>query len=125
VTERPTGGRATEAAQDSTRTALTADDTVTEQPRKPKQPTSAVEEPETVTDSTVSAQGEVRSATTDTTAPDGVAAKDRDDAAQANTGDEDVARSKPHASPGHKDDTDNATQKDNAPQKDSVTNEKP
>src|SRR5882757_5733745 len=66
-------------ANDSMRTATTAEDTVTEQPKKPKPAISvveAVEAPDTVTDSTVSAQGDVRSATTGTT---DVAATDRDD----------------------------------------------
>jgi hypothetical protein len=130
VTERRSDGRAIETAQDSTRTASTAEDTVTEQPKKPKLAIStveAVEAPETVTESTVSAQGEVRTATTGTTAPDGVAAKDRDDAAQANKGGDGEARPEPKASPRSegKGDTDNAHRKDNAPQKDSVTNEKP
>ena len=125
ATEWRSDGRATETAQGSTTTVSTAGDTVTERPKTPKQPTSAVEAPETVTDSAVSAQVEVRSATTGTTAPDGVTAMDRD------------ARAKPDAAPEHGGNADNgpqtdngprkdsAPQTDNAPQKDSVTNDKP
>jgi hypothetical protein len=130
ATERRSDGRAIETAQDSTRTASTAEDTVTEQPKKPKLAISTVEvveAPETVTESTASVQGEVRSATTGTKDADGVAAKDRDGATQANKGSNGEARSKPDAAPQSegKGDTHNAPQKDTAPQKDSVTNEKP
>ena len=112
-------------AKDSVRTASPAEDTVTEQPKKPKPAISVVETPDTVTDSTVSAQGEVRSATTGTTDAGGVTATDRDDATQANKGGADEARSKPDAAPADKGDTDNAPQKDNAPQEEPGTNEKP
>jgi len=112
-------------AKDSVRTASPAEDTVTEQPKKPKPAISVVETPDTVTDSTVSAQGDVRSATTGTTDAGGVAATDRDDATQANKGGADEARSKPDAAPADKGDTDNAPQKDNAPQEEPGTNEKP
>jgi hypothetical protein len=118
-------------AKDSMRTAPTAEDTVTEQPRKPKPAISVVEAPDTVTESTVSAQGEVRSAATGTTDAGGVAATDRDDASQANKGGDDEVRSKPDAAPEVKGDKgtapqrDRAPQKDEAPQKDSVTNDKP
>jgi hypothetical protein len=134
ATERRSDAGAVETAKDSTRTASTAEDTVTEQPKKPKQAISVVEVVEasdTVTDSMVRAQGEVRSTTTGTTDAGGVAATDRDDATQANTGGTDEARSKPDAAPADKGDTDNAPQKhsapqkDNTPQKDSVTNQKP
>jgi hypothetical protein len=107
-----------ETAKDSTKTAATAEDTVTEQPKKPKKPALAVE---AVTDSMVSAQGEVRSATTGTT----------DDVSRADENGAEAVRSKPDAAPRHEADADNPTQKDdappedNAPQKDSVTNEKP
>jgi hypothetical protein len=118
-------------AKDSMRTASTAEDTVAEQPRAISV-VEAVEAPDTVTDSTVSAQGEgSRSATTGTTDAGGVAATDRDDATQVNKGGDDQVRSKPDAAPGDKGDTDNAHQKDSAPQKnkapqkDSVTNQKP
>ena len=131
ATERRPDAGAVETAKDSTKTASTAEDTVTEQPKKPKPAISvveAVEAPDTVTDSTVSAQGDVRSATTGTT---DVAATDRDDATQANKGGADGALSKPVAAPADNGDTgntpqkDNASQKDNAPQKDSVTSGKP
>ncbi|MCU1700292.1 MAG: hypothetical protein JWR34_6355 [Mycobacterium sp.] len=119
-------------ANDSMRTASTAENPITEQPKKPAiSVVEAVEAPNTVTDSTVSAQGEVRSAATGTTDAGGVAATDRDEATQANKGGADEARSKPDAAPADKGDTDNAHQKDSAPQKDrapqkdSVTNQKP
>jgi hypothetical protein len=85
----------------------------------------AVDAPQTVTESTVSGQGEVRTAATGTTGTDGVAAKDRDGATQANKGGNGEARSKPHAAPEEKGGKDNAPRKDTAPQKDSATNEKP
>jgi hypothetical protein len=122
ATERRSDGRAIETMHDSTRTASTAEDTVTEQPKNPKPAISAVEAvdaPQTVTESTVSGQGEVRTATTGTTGTDGVAAKDRDGATQANKGGNGEARSKPDAAPEDKGDT------DTAPQKDSGANEKP
>lgn len=126
ATERRSGDGVVETAKDakdSVRTASTAEDTVTEQPKRSKQPTSAVEAPETVPDPTVSAQGEVRSAATGSAAPHSIAAKDRDDAAQTNAGGEGDARAKPDAAPEHEGDTDTAHQKDK-PQKDSVTNER-
>jgi hypothetical protein len=125
ATERRSDGRAIETPQGSTRTASTAEGTGTEQPKKPKPAISAVAAPQTVTESTVSTQGEVRTAATGTTAPDGVTAKDRDDATQTNKGGEDDAHSKPVAAPEHKGDVDNAPRKGAAPQKDSVTSEKP
>jgi hypothetical protein len=136
ATERRSVDGVVETAKGSTRTASTAEDTVAEQPRKPKQAISvveAVEAPDTVTDSTVSAHGEgSRSATTGTTDAGGVAATDRDDATQViNKGGDDQVRSKPDAAPEDKGNIDNAHQKDSAPQKDkapqkdSVTNQKP
>src|SRR5882757_2657127 len=82
ATERRSADGVVETAKDSNdsmRTATTAEGTVTEQPKKPKPAISvveAVEAPDTVTDPVVSAQGDVRSATTGTT---DVAATDRDD----------------------------------------------
>jgi hypothetical protein len=114
-------------AKDLTRTASTAEGAVTEQPTKPKPAISiieAVEAPNTVTDSTVSAQGEVRSTTTGTTDTGGVAAPHRDDVSPTKGGDDEV-RAKPDAAPKDKGGTDSAPQKDNAPSKDSITNDKP
>jgi len=111
-------------AKDAVRTAPIAQDTVTEQPKKPKQPTPAVETSDIVTGSTVSAQGDVRSATTGTTDTDGVAATDPDDVSRANRGGDDV-HAKPEATPRDKGDTEDTHQKDNAPPKDSATNDKP
>ena len=130
ATERRSDDRAIETAQGSTRTASTAEDTVTEQPKKPKLAISiveAVEAPGTVTESTASAQNEVRAATTGTKDADGVAAKDRDGATQATKGGDGEARPKPDAtrqSEG-KGGKDSAPRKDTAPQKDSATNDKP
>jgi len=126
ATKRPSDDGAIETAKDAMRTASTAEDTVTEQPKRPNQAISAVAAPDTVTESTVSAQGKVRSATTGTDDADGVAVTDRDDAAQANKGGDGEARSAPKATPqgGREGDTVNAPQKDNAPRKDSVTNGK-
>jgi hypothetical protein len=131
ATERRSVDGVVDTAKGSTKIASTAEDTVTEQPRKPKPAISVVAAPDTVTDSTISAQGEGRSATTGTTDAGGVAATDRDDATRANKGGADEARSKPDAAPADKGDTDNAHQKDSAPQKDkapqkdSATNQKP
>jgi hypothetical protein len=128
ATERRSGDRAIETAQDLTRRASTAEDTGAEQPKRPKPAMSAaeaVEVPETVTASAVSTQGEVRSATTGTKDADGVAGTDRDGATQANKGGDGQARSKPDAVPEDKGGKDNAPRKDTAPQKDSATNEKP
>jgi hypothetical protein len=126
ATERRSVNGVVETAKDSTRTASTAENPITEQPKKPAiSVVEAVEAPNTVTDSTVSAQGEAsRIATTGTTDAGGVAT-DRDGATQANKGGADEARSKPDAAPADKGDTGNAPQKDKAPQKDSVTNQKP
>jgi hypothetical protein len=130
---RPDAGAVETAkdAKDPMRTASTAEATITEQPKKPKPAISVVEAPDTVTDATLSAQGEVRSATTGTTDADGVAATDRVDGTQATKGGGDEVHAKPSAAPEDKSDSDTAPQKDSAPQKDkapqkdSVTNQKP
>jgi hypothetical protein len=125
ATELRSAERAIETAQGSTRTASTGGDTVTEQPKRVKPPASAVEASATVTEPTVTAQGEVRTATRGTTDADGGTGTDRDDATQANKGGDRQARSKTDAAHDHEGDTDNAPQKYNAPEKDSVTNDKP
>ncbi|MBB5164595.1 hypothetical protein [Mycobacterium sp. AZCC_0083] len=121
ATERRSDDGVVDTAKGSTKVASTAENPMTEQPKKPAiSVVEAVEAPDTVTDSTVSAQGGVRSATTD-----------RDGVTQANKGGADEARSKPDAAPEDKGDTgnahqkDSAPQKDKAPQKDSATNQKP
>jgi hypothetical protein len=119
ATELRSTDQATETAQGSTRTASTGGDTVTKPPKRLKQPTSAVEASATVTEPTVTAQGEVRTAAKGTTEADGGTGTDRDDATQANKGGDRQASSTPDAAPDHEGDT------HNAPQKDSVTNEKP
>jgi hypothetical protein len=137
ATERRSDAGAVETAKDAKDATRTAEDTVGEQPKKPKPAISvveAVEAPVTVTDSSVSAQGDVRSATTGMT--DAGTATDRDDATQVNTGGAGDARSKPSvpegdAGPADRGDTDTTHQKDSAPekhkapQKDSVANQKP
>jgi hypothetical protein len=125
ATERRSGDGAVETAKDSPRTAA-AEDTITHQPTKPKQPLSGVQAPDPVTD--VSAQDEVRSAATGSPDADGTTLTDRDDVSQAHEGGGEV-HAKPDAASEDKGDTGNAHQKDapqkhDATQKDSATDQK-
>jgi hypothetical protein len=128
ATGRRSDDGAVETAKDSTRTAPAAEDAITQQPTKPKQPLSGVKAPDTVTEPTVSAQGEVRSAATGSPNAVNTTITARDDVSQTDKGGGEV-RAKPDAASEDKGDTGNAHQKDapqkhDATQKDSATDQK-
>jgi len=117
ATERRAGDGAVETAKGSTRSAPAAEDAISQQPTKPKAPLSGVEAPDTVTDPTVTAQGEIRSAATGSHDAGDTTGSDSDGVSRADKGGGDV-RSKPASE--DKGDTGNAHHED-APRKHGAT----